>query len=545
MGHGDLRVPSIQHRVAAARAFARRRLCVLPPANPLMQRRRRGTVEPVMTNDWCRVLGIAPPRLEAVAGNREANTFALLLVALLERGAPMTLVEVAVRFEQAGIAARARALQSLQRCKPGRPPVYRDGDFYHLDPHDYNLDLWAFRLGLRPPKVAPAKQIAPEPPPVPGPDVALRPAELDEAWKDAHLFGWSAQRLVVAVLDANGGPLPPAEVVAAVAARTPRHLLDDTPAKFKRRGSAIEVLADGRWAIAADPGVALKLARAAVRERVAVVRRNTGMRTDPAEFKRISAEWEKRRQAHGAELAAMSRALLVAFPPGRPAAAALLDVGEHDVTTFVGDELAALHARLAGYDIVGAVAVRALLRALDFDPGDRRLAELGPPQKTKKLNQRGRTLEITTALLVQGSCSIGTPFGDPEKLADYLAKGETTKLRRRLEADVKSLHALYEYGRLHRAVRLRWGFLDEHLPAPWVHRDEPTLHDLQQSALAMNVPLEVVVGTAPGWDDPWSRVRLAYVESDVNGWRTWLVDEDGIRIDDADVQRARLSETLH
>src|SRR5690606_25386556 len=57
-------------------------------------------------------------------GHREANTFALLLVALLEHGQPMTLVEIAARFEQAGIADRSRALLSLRRCNPGRPPVY-------------------------------------------------------------------------------------------------------------------------------------------------------------------------------------------------------------------------------------------------------------------------------------------------------------------------------------------------------------------------------------------------------------------------------------
>lgn len=56
-------------------------------------------------------------------------------------------------------------------------------------------------------------------------------------------------------------------------------------------------------------------------------------------------------------------------------------------------------------------------------------------------------------------------------------------VRTRLEADAKSLFALYEYGRLHVAVRLRWGFLDEMLAAPWVHRDEPTLYKLKKQAL--------------------------------------------------------------
>ena len=185
--------------------------------------------------------------------------------------------------------------------------------------------------------------------------------------------------------------------------------------------------------------------------------------------------------------------------------------------------------------------VRALLRSLDFEPGERRLAELGPPQKTRQLNRRGRTLKITTGILVQGSCGISRPFGDERVLHRYLRDGEDTKLRRRLEADAKSLFALYQYGRLHGAVRLRWGFLDERIPAPWVHRDEPGLYDLMRRARELRVPLEVVVGSAPGWADPWSRLRTAHVESDQGGWRLWLVDEQGYPIDEAEVQLARLA----
>jgi hypothetical protein len=496
--------------------------------------------EPTTTNHWCEALGITRPKLEVVASHREANTFALLITALLERGQAMTLAEVADRFAEVGGGGRSRALLSLQRCKPGRPPVYRQGDLYHLDPHDDDLDLWVFRLGLRPPRVAPTPPKVVEAPALPDPQAALSFSELDEAWKDARLFGWSAQRLAVAVLDAHGGPLTPAEVVSAVAARTKWHLLSQDAAKFKRRGSPVAVLPDGRWTIAADAEGTVREARRAVINLLSVARRRAATRTDPAVLEQWRAESEKKRAARGAELARLRRALLVAFPPARPEAVALLDIGEHEITTFVGEELAALPSRLAAFDLLGGVDVRGLLRALGFEPGERRLAELGPPQKTKQLNRRGRTLKITTALLVQGSCGIGRPFGDEKKLAEYLAQGELTKLRRRLEADAKSLHALYEYGRLHGAVRLRWGFLDERIPAPWVHRDEPMFYDLQRSALALSVPLEVVVGSAPGWDEPWSRVRRAHVAQDVNGWRTWLTDEGGFPIDEAEVQRARL-----
>ncbi len=502
----------------------------------------RSVPDPTSTSDWCQTLGITPPRLEAVAGHREANTFALLLVALLERGEPMRLSDVAARFEEAGIAARSRALLSLQRCKPGRPPVYREGDLYHLDPHDDELDLWVFRLGLRPPRVARTPTQEVETTPLPGPDTALDVGELDEAWKDASLHGWSSRRVAVAVLDAHGGPLRAAEVVAAVAARTKWHRLKEDVSTFGRRGSAVEVLPDGRWAIAAGAEETVGKVRTAVRDRVALARRHAGMRTDPAVVEQRRAERAKERAELRAELASLSRGLLVAFPPARPAAVALLDVGEHTLTTFVGDELAALPSRLAAYDVLGAIDVRGLLRRLGFDPGERRLAELGPPQKTKKLNRQGRTLTITTALLVQGSCGISRPFGDAKKLAAYLAKGDETKLRRRLEADVKSLYALYEYGRLHGTVRLRWGFLDERILAPWVHPQEAMLYDLERAALARNVPLEVVVGSPPGWGEPWSRVRLAYVETDASGWRTSLVGEDGVPIDMGEVQLARLPE---
>ena len=496
-------------------------------------------------NTWCEVLGIDRPSLAAAAGHSDANSYSLLLVALLERGEPMTLLEVAARFEEAGIAPRERALSSLQRCKPARPPAYREGDHYHLDPHDDELDLWAFRLGLRPPRAAPVERVSADNgaaplPPVPDPNVRLDASELEEAWRDATLHNWSRQRLVLAVLDARGGPREPAEVVEWVGALTKYHGLSTDSAKFRRPGSAVTVLGDGRWAIAAGAGDALRQARAAVRERVALVRRNAAVSQSPAAIAALRADWERRRAENRARLAGLTRALLVTFPLEAPRAAVLLDVGEHTITTYSEDELQGLRQRLAAYEVLGGIDIRARLRSLDVDPGERRLAELGPPQKTKTLNRRGRALAITTALLVQGSCGISKPFGEKERLAGYLASGDLTKLRRRLEADAKSLYALYEYGRLHGSVRLRWGFLDERIPAPWVHRDEPVLHDLAKAALEIGVPLEIVTGSAPGWEDPWSRARLAHVEPAGNGWQQ-LLDDAGSIIDEADVQRARLA----
>jgi hypothetical protein len=499
----------------------------------------------VTTNTWCKILGIAPPQLAIVAEHREANTYALLLVALLEHGEPMTLAEVAARFDEVGIAQRTRALLSLQRCQPARAPVFREGDLYHLDPHHDELALWAFRLSLRPPRFVPVQLQVGEQAPRPSVDAVLTDNELDEAWDGANLLNWSQQRLAVAVLDASGGPLSPAKVVAAVTTRTRWHPLKADTVGFNRRNSAVHVLQDGRWAIAEDASAYRMQARQAVRDRVEMARRQVETRTPPDVMEQRMAESARRRAEHGAALARMSRALLVAFPPARPEAVALLDVGRHEIVTFVGDELAGLPAQLAAFDSLGAVNVRGLLRALEFDHGTRRLAELGPPQKTMKVNQRGRILKITTELLVKGSCGIARPFSDEKKLAAHLAKGDLPRLRDGLEANVKSLYALYEYGRLHGFVRLRWGSIDEMLEAPWSHRDEPRLYNLKESALEMNAPLEVIVGTAPAWEEPWSRVKLVDVQHDRSGWRTMLIDEDGFRIDDDDVQRARHAAMLH
>lgn len=496
-------------------------------------------------NAWCRVLGIDVPRVESVVGAPDANTYALFLVALLERGEAMTLAEVAARLARAGVDSEERVLLSLKRCKPGRPPAYRDGDRYHLDPHDDELGLWVFRLGLRPPRVVPAPAAPVPDTPLPGDDVPLSWNELDEAWNDSNLISWSAVRVAVAVLDAQRAPMRPSAVVAAATERTRWHRLRENAHGFGRRGHAIAVTEDGSWALDEGATAAIAATRRAVREQVSLARRAAGTRPSAASIEEAVAASERERAVHAAQLANLSRAILVAYPVERPEVVALLDVEEHTIASFARAGFEELRARLATYDVLGAVGIRALLRALELAPGDRRLAELEPPQKTVQIDRRGRTLKLTTELLVSGSCGIARPFGDGDALPRYLAAGDTKKLRWRLEADVKSLYALYQYGRLHGGVRLRLGFLDELIPAPWLYRDEPSLHHLKRSALTMGIGLEVVVGNAPGWADPWARARTVNVEADDTGWHTTLVDQAGMVVHEADVQAARLTATLH
>ncbi len=489
-----------------------------------------------MTTPYCETLGIDVPSLEHVKDHKEARTYSLLIVALLEHGRAMTLAEVAKRFDEAGVAPAEDALLSLKRCRPARAPVYRDGDDYGLDPHDDELEFWTFRLGLRPPRATGLRIV---PAPLAGVELPLTVAELDEAWRDQDLNGWSAQRLALAILEAHGRAMTPQAVVAFADEYDQLNKLDTDSSQYWRRDAAIDVREDGLWELRPGSG-ALISARRAVRNRIEVVRRLAAKRPDPVVLDVNRRAADRRRAACAAELAGLRRVLVHAFPAKEPEAVVLLDVGAHELTTFLGDDLERAREQLAAYDLIGAVDVRALMRALGFDVGERRLSELGPPQKSVSLNKRGRTLKLTTAMFIQGSCGIGRPLGDAKKLREYLREGRTTRLIRRLEADVKSLYALYEYGRLHGAVRLRWGFLDEMISVPWGHHDEQRLYHLMDRAHAEDRSLEVVVGTAPGWSEPWARAQRCRAEQDLHGYGLQLVDEDGFVVERHEVQRARL-----
>jgi hypothetical protein len=70
--------------------------------------------------------------------------------------------------------------------------------------------------------------------------------------------------------------------------------------------------------------------------------------------------------------------------------------------------------------------------------------------------------------------------------------------------------------------------------------DEPSIYSLIRDAHEQGRDLEVVVGSAPGWADPWSRVRRCIVEK-LEPYSFTLFDERGIAVDQEEVQLARLA----
>ena len=490
-----------------------------------------------MTNTWCEILKIEPPVLEKVKDHAQANSYTLMMVALLEKGGPMLLDEVAVRFEEAGIAPRESALRSLQRCRPARPPIYRTGDNYSLDPHDNGADLWMFRLDLRPPKVPHFKVVQPEPK-VPDDHEPLSVSELDEAWKDTSLNNWSARRLALAIIEAHQQPMFIEEIISFLEARTNWFHLSPDLSKFRGRSSPVKVLPDDSLTLAAV--VDMIPIRKKVRELVKAARAAAASRPNPAVINALEKKREREEEARLVASAKMRRAILYAFPEKTPEALVLLDVERHQLTTFFKDDLSSVTGYLSEFDIIAGIHIRSLLETIGFNSEKIVLAELGATQKTKTLNKRGKKLKITPELLIQGTCGISRPLGDKAKLTAYLRDGATTKLQKRLEANAKSLYAFYEYGRLHGVVRLRWGFIDEMLVAPWARQIGSELYSMARIAERKKQPLDVILGNAPGWDHTGTRNQLAFVI--LQGWRIIFIDEDGFEINPYEIQRARIVE---
>lgn len=79
-------------------------------------------------NRYCARVGlVSVPCVEDALGRRDVTLFHLMVVALLERGRPMTVEEIAERLTEAGAVARSGDMvQALKRAWHGREPVCRD-----------------------------------------------------------------------------------------------------------------------------------------------------------------------------------------------------------------------------------------------------------------------------------------------------------------------------------------------------------------------------------------------------------------------------------
>lgn len=470
------------------------------------------------------------PQLAEFVGRRELKLFDLMVVALLEHGAPLSIERLAVLLSAAGVGSgTGDMVYSLKKSWHGMEPVYRDAEGrLALNLSSRELDRRLFRLGLRGSRTAaPRVDLQPAPAPTIPDDVPLSEDEVRWAFAGQSLSAVSPLRQVAAVLDAVGQPMTVAALDAYLSNLTAHRYPLGEETILGWRSACIDRDPEERLCLdrtASDvPAMRRAIRKLAVKGREQEFRQQQFDRFRKVREAELAQEHAQARQV----AARLRRAVLRVVPDSGPVAAAvLLDVGARTIRTFVGGELAELPAMLGTFDLVAALYVRETLQSIGFADADRfRLVDLKPPQKTRRLNRQGRTLAITPELLITSTTGISHPLGDPAKTADYLASGHETKLRRRLESDAKSLFAFYRYGALHGCVRLRWGFLDETLPADWAVPGEESLYAMLHAFHAANQPVEIVWGSAPGWADPWSRARRVTIVA-LDGWSALVEGDD-------------------
>jgi hypothetical protein len=457
------------------------------------------------SNRYCQHLGIAVPRIEDVAGRSEVTLSQLVVVALLERGGPMTVDEIALRLDRAALPARlARPdfVTAVKKAWHGQPPLVRDGDALALDLLSSEFRHIEFVAGLRP-------SMAPRGPGdfrLPDDDEPLSEAEVTAAFSGRSLQVYSSLRRAAAVLEAWGSP----------------QSLDDVDARLRSLtdyAGHLDETTVGAWRsdlVAVDPDGSLRLnpASSQLGPCRRDIRRMAAPRLRASADRRELAVWrlERERQRVEEERGLMEqarrsrRALLHVVPPGQPArAAAVVDLDSRDVQVFMGDNLLALAARLEDFDFLTGVDLRISLRALGLDPERWLFAELRPVQRTFRPAERS-PVPVTLPAVVQATTGVARVPADAATWGRLLDPKRLQDVAGRLAAEARALCLLYEYGALHGGVRVRSRPGDRLLPVAWGLRGDPDMHSVLDAAMRARVPVDLVIGAPPDSADPWKYV---------------------------------------
>jgi hypothetical protein len=478
----------------------------------------------MIRNPYCGRLGISPPAVEHFVDHPRASLLKLMTLALLEHGEPLALEEIATRLLDAGVRAPSGDMvYSLRKAWHGLPPVIKEPDgTMGLDLESWDLDHLVFELGLKSRDVAAEVPAQPPVPELPAHDVPLREEEIREALRKP---GLSNVRTVAALLDLRGEALDFEQVremverLAGQQWRPPRPFVRNRFFTESEEGLLIPSVDTTEFR------TLRRAVRAIAREAWARKAQQEHQARQIAAY-REAAQERQRREA--AEAAGMRKALVWALPrERRPAVVSILDLRSRQILSYAGASVGAARDALKGFNVVYGLEVRATLAVLGLDVLDFRLFELRPPRKSIQLNRAGKKLHVTPELVITSTTGIGHPLADPVKVAQYAAEGDSAKLVRRIESDVKSLYAYYRYGVLHGHVRLRWGFVDEVFGVDWALPDDHRLHEVLRRAMEEEVAIDLVTGSSPGWNDPWSRAtRWRLVEMD---FRDAIAEQEGVR----------------
>lgn len=280
------------------------------------------------TNRYCERLAIAPPVVERFVGRPDTSLLRLMVIALLENGAPLAIEEIADRLEDAGVRAPSGDMvRSLRKAWHGLPPVVKEPDgTLGLDLESWDLKHLAFELA----REASAPQDAPAEPPapaMPGDDVPLREDEVRDALLGKRPL--SNGRTAAAALDLHGEALAFSKVQETVERLAGRPWRPHRP--FVRSRLFTES-GDGVLTPADEEGE-IKALRREVRAAARQVREERGREERRA---RALAAWrqaheeEQRREA--AEASRLRKALVWSLPRGAPpVVVSILDLRSREI----------------------------------------------------------------------------------------------------------------------------------------------------------------------------------------------------------------------
>lgn len=485
-------------------------------------------MQPAAPTSYLERLNIPTEQIEQFLQQPRLSLFQAAIAVLLIHGQPLPLADLAERLEALGFVSGIGDMErSLRKAWHGQRPVYRDDtNRFGLDLHTPEMEYFLLRLRLYIRDLATKEQPTPSPSMAPADDARpLTPEELDTAFRDRFVSSLSVARQTAAVLDALARRMTAEEIHEYLGHLTPYRTPITAEALRHGHSPLIYQDPDGRLSLCTDHPDLRKVRREVRRIAEPTLRQKEREVQVALRLEKYRREQEEEERRHQQEWESWRRGILHVVPhPDAPAAAVLLDIGKRRITTFVGSQLGELSALLAQYDWLAGLSIRSTLNGLGVDPERLRLAELSPAQKTLSLNRRGRKLEITPELVIASTTGISRPLGDPDKIAQYMAARQETKLVRRLASTAKALYAFYQQGALHGYARLRWGFVDECLQLGWDNRGEPSVRRTLEQARESGAGVEIVTGAVPGWEEPWARARRVTVLS-LDMWTVWVREE--------------------
>lgn len=458
---------------------------------------------------------LRPGPLGSIGGYRadRLNLRQQMVAALLERGEPMTLEQIAERLDRAGVVL-PQGLTSLRRAWRRQPPMReQSGGKLELetDHPEFRLTLTWMQEALER-ETSPARAKArPEP-------VTLE--LLERAMPHGLSHKLTLRRFLTLLLDLVGGQARLDELAERATAMGWKVSPDDIlrsirgrPQVFLREGEMVT--------LERGPGDLDKARKAFTSWWTSQGARAAELEDLDERMARRREEAARRRDQTRDWFRSASREVVRWIAAGDGLAAACMQLPQQRTSFFGPGETEQLRARLRGTDVVIGLDPKALFELLGLDARLTRFIDITPPFSSFGSGRQRHKVSLDEALAM--TVPVEDPLGSEQRMRDWLTTDCLEPLADRLARDVRVLHAYYRYGVQQRAVRRRAQGWEDFVPVQWNLGYETPLEAALDYALMTRSSLMLSVDpanplTAEEWLRPFQPVELC--EELLRG--TWL-----------------------